>query len=690
MLRRSFRCLLPAVGFVRTSQLRYAVQLGLYRRSEKETPKNQILQQFRCFSIKRDATYLLVDADNVSVELIEEAKEVLTGHTLQVVVFAHPELCKAKKWKNFFQSPGHRFHPVERVGGFIDPNDEEIKREAVQLSKLSKTRRIALLTMDTDFVALVRDLKSLGKEVAVLTSKWKTGNTRAFEEAGATVYLLGQECDANKVRAILESDGSGRVEFGEDLPNSRLLELVPEVSDRLLELKYMDHERSGLVPAMAKFWFQNSLGPLVVCPMLSAVERVHQILMEERKAWIPYRHDLAFVLPVSGGASSTSICKSDKQKYGNAMSKQIFLGGGPFIVPKSRSLTDDFLRRLRYLDNDMNADPKEAMLIFLNYTRNKRNLRKTGTMPNEGDTYDEIYAKIKTALLSGDISGNWSLAPSDLSIRQKLVAEGLLDHAAQPHWETLIAMRQFARMKGLPVMKTYNGCVWQLCHWLKPTDPKRRDVLNPPALLNEVIAGKKQKKAQRRKKWKNILFFCINLLEHVQDMLCMAGLHRLKIWNRQRFLMRVSEFMQSSLPKVSMHVGTYAIDIKHRRIKPRLGSTKVMLWTLESVPFFGAIDFSSQICPTKICGEIRNFSLQNMFSERRCISFFRGPKSRVDLRCWSNWKPCCKSMRCNWGETHWRRKQPRKTDMEPEHEPEMEEVPKGELSFSGSILVFGW
>lgn len=437
-----------------------------------------------------------MDADNVNVELIEEAKEVLAGHTLQVIVFAHPELCRAKKWKNFFHSPGHRFHPVERVGGFIDPNDEEIKREALRLSKLSKTCRIALLTMDTDFAVLVRDLTSLGKEVAVLTSKLKAGKTRIFEEAGATVYLLGQERVANKVRAILESDGSGRVEFGEDLPNSRVLELVPEVSDRLLELKYMDHERSGLLPAIAKFWFQNSLGPLVVCPMLSAVERVHQILMEERKAWIPYRHDLAFVLPVSGGPSSTSICKSDKQKYGNAMAKKIFLGGGPFIVPKSRSLTDDVLRKLQYLDNDMNADPKEALLIFLNCTRNKRNLRKTGRMPNEGDSYDEIYAKIEKALISGDIPAKWSLAPGDLSIRQKLVAEGLLNHAAQPHSETLVAMRQFARRKGLPVMKTYNGCVWQLCHWLNPADPSRRDVLKPPALL----AGKKQKKAQPRKK----------------------------------------------------------------------------------------------------------------------------------------------------------------------------------------------
>ena len=536
MLRRSFRCLLPAVGFLRRSQLRYAVQLGLYRRSEKETPKNLILQQFRCFSIKREATYLLVDADNVNVELIEEAKEVLAGHTLQVIVFAHPELCRAKKWKNFFQSPGHRFHPVERVGGVIDPNDEEIKREAVRLSKLSQTCRIALLTMDKDFVALVRDLKSLGKEVAVLTRKVKAGNTRAFEQAGATVYLLGQESGVNKVRAILESDGSGRVEFGEDSPHSRVLELIPEVSDRLLELKYMDHERSGLLPAIAKFWFQNSLGPLVVCPMLSAVERVHQILMEERKTWIPYRHDLAFVLPVSGRFFRTQMCKSDKQKYGNSTSKKIFLGGGPFIVPKSRSLTDDVLRKLHYLDNDMNADPKEAMLILLNDTLNKRNLRKSGTMPNEEDSYDEIYAKIETALMSGDVRGTWSFAaPRDLSIRQKLVAEGLLDHAAQPHWETLIAMRQFARRNGLPVMKTYNGCVWQFGLCLNPTDPKRRDVLKPSALLDEVIAGKKQKKTQQRKKKKNILIFCINLLEHVQDMLCMAGLPRLEIWNCQRF-----------------------------------------------------------------------------------------------------------------------------------------------------------
>ena len=73
----------------------------------------------------------------------------------------------------------------------------------------------------------------------------------------------------------------------------------------------------------------------------------------------------------------------------------------------------------------MNSDFNEALLIFLNSSDNKRNLRKTRMMPNVEDSPREIQRKINQALVSGQSDGMWSLAPSDTEVRNKLVAERL-------------------------------------------------------------------------------------------------------------------------------------------------------------------------------------------------------------------------------------------------------------------------
>lgn len=426
---------------------------------------------------------MLVDADNMSIDLIEEAKQVLKGHNLNVTVFGHPELCKAKKWDNWFESSEYLFHPVKRVGGLTDPNDEAIKKEAKRLVKLPQTQVVALLAFDKDFVQVVKLVRSFGRESVVFLPKNKTGNKRVFEEAGATVVLFGKEAETSKVRATLHSDGSGSVALADDEPEPDSLEKIGRVSDELCRLRYQLDSSCALLPAMAKFSFRNRLGSLVVCPQLSAVKSLYKVLSEPvgTGPWKPYGHDLAFVLPLSTG--NRKLSTSDRLLYGNGTAKKFFLGGGPFILPQSSCLTHKVLTKLRYLDDCLNSDLNEAILLFLNATCNKYNMRKAGMIPEVGDSRDEIQEKINQALVSGQSPGKWSMAPSDLNVRQKLVAEQYLGSEKEPLEAVYLAMRVYSKRHGLPARTTYNAYIWQIHQFMVGPDPTRRDWLQPNALL---------------------------------------------------------------------------------------------------------------------------------------------------------------------------------------------------------------
>lgn len=444
--------------------------------------------RFRFFSIKRDVTYLLVDADRAGKDLIDEAKTFLGEQNLEnleVLVFGNPQLCKAKRWSGFFNAPGHQFHAVERVGGLNDPNDDAIKQEAERLVKLPQTKRLALLTSDRDFVDLVKIVHLFGKEMLVFLSKDRSGSRKAFEEAGAKVFLVGAEPAVNKVRAILNSDGSGSTELAEDASDPLLLRASMDwVLNTLLHLGYRSDDSHPLLPALAKFWFRHELGPLVVYPLQNAVRSAHMVLSGQRKIKASSdKEDLAFVLPLSAGLrNSKLISKADRQLYGTGRAKAVYHGGGPFMLRRSHCLTMNVLRRLGYLDDCMNSDLNEGLLVFLNSARNKMNLRDVGTMPQMEDSPHEIDRKINQALVSGQ-SYEWSLAPSDMEVRKSLVAERLLVNAQQPREEVLTAMQEYTRRHGLRAMKSYNGYVWQLKQRHNASDPNRRDQVKPSCLL---------------------------------------------------------------------------------------------------------------------------------------------------------------------------------------------------------------
>lgn len=216
----------------------------------------------------------------------------------------------------------------------------------------------------------------------------------------------------------------------------------------------------------------------MVCPQLSAVKSLYQVLSGPVRTglWEPYRHDLAFVLPLSAGSPSTrKLSTSDQQRYGNRTAKRIFLGHGPFILPQSSCLTMKVLTKLGYLDDRFNSDLNEAMLVFLNTASNKRNMRKLEMMPEGGDSRDEIQEKINKTLVSRQSPGTWSLAPSDLTVRTKLMAEGYLDTRKATLEAVFLAMKDYSSRHGLPARRTYNAYVWQINHFFLGTDPSRRD-----------------------------------------------------------------------------------------------------------------------------------------------------------------------------------------------------------------------
>ena len=443
------------------------------------------MQIIRFISIKRYDTHLLVDADAMPMQLIEESQEALGGKRVHVHVFANPERGQSKKWSELLDRANITFHPVERVSGTIHPNDAAIIAEAQVLANLQRARRIAVLTKDRDFVHLGHVVKELGKEAIVLTQRALHGTKRFYEDAGFQVLMVGEEPPRSQVQAILNPDGSGKVTFAEtEDEHVDMGGMIDEVMEFLIKLDFAANKTWSPVQACAKFWFQHNLGPLMVFPQMLPVKSVRRMLDEKRMlVWNRYMHDSAFLLPITHPGRGGRVSAKTKEKYGSRSAKAVFEGGGPLLLPNSERLVSDVLRKLGYIDNGFNSDPLEAVLVFINSAFNKAYLRKLDAMPADEDVCSTIRSKLHRALMCGSLPGQWMKAPSDASVKEFLVSRKLLDTVHEPKIDVLTAMQAFARKKHLPSMKSYNGCLWQINNFLNPDDPNRRDLLMPKSLL---------------------------------------------------------------------------------------------------------------------------------------------------------------------------------------------------------------
>ena len=351
-----------------------------------------------------------------------------------------------------------------------------------RLGGLQSSQTIAILS------PLVHVVKELGKEAIVLTQRVCRGTKQFYEAAGVQVLMVGEEPARSQVQAILNRDGSGKIALAQTEQTEDecvdVADMIDEVMEFLLKLDYAgDRTWSPLQPCV-KFWFQHNLGPLVVFPSLLPVKEVRRVLDDKKKlVWTRYARDCAFLLPTTTLRSRSRISANNREKYGTGQAKAIVEGGGPLLLPNSDGLVMDVLRKLGYLDDSFNSDPFEALLVFINASHNKLNLRKLDALPADEDTCSTIRSKLHQALMCGSLDGKWMKAPSDANIKRLLVRRKLLDAMHVPKIDVLTAMQAYAKEKHLPRMKSYNGCVWQITHFLDPHNPTRRDLLMPKSLL---------------------------------------------------------------------------------------------------------------------------------------------------------------------------------------------------------------
>ncbi|CAJ1374913.1 unnamed protein product [Effrenium voratum] len=186
-----------------------------------------------------------------------------------------------------------------------------------------------------------------------------------------------------RVMAVLEADGSGRVSLlNRPLSPDGPLKEHAQLRCFLERLHYARDEIS-LVPSIAKFWQQHSLGPLPIYPGVLALKSLGELLLSKTadvKAWQHYDSELAFVLPVSGKTGRPPM--HDLQMYGSSKATRVFQGGGPFMLTDSEDLAMRVMARLGYLDDGLNADPAESLMVLPTIRRTKRTIGKRQSYQN--------------------------------------------------------------------------------------------------------------------------------------------------------------------------------------------------------------------------------------------------------------------------------------------------------------------
>ena len=422
------------------------------------------------------STELLVDADIHGIEQIWQAISLLNERDSQVrtTLFAPPRRVENKRWSDFVKEPGVVLVPVRRsLDQSTEPNDEAIEKTMRALAAREDVRCIALLTSDNGFAKLVEELQTSGVSTVVLIPEGKYGALGQYNATNTTVFTLREthDSDGPRVRAVLDAAGGGYVHLADPYAAFANASVATNVSQFLEDLGYRREGDRYLLHASAKFWFANCLGSLTVFPFQLATLSVHE-MMQAREHYERYSEDLAFLLPVSSTGRRTKDCV---QTYGSRLARQVFRGGGPFILQDGPELPAKVLRRLGYLDDDLNDDLTEALFCFVNATANKAQLRLLGLLPLPGARSFNVCNQLRAAFLSHACVGQWqrkgetSTSPIFQILRKaKIIGKGNYDKS-----EVLGAMKDYQKRFGLPPMQTFNGLVARILQSLEANPTKR-------------------------------------------------------------------------------------------------------------------------------------------------------------------------------------------------------------------------
>ena len=387
---------------------------------------------------------------------LEKMKQVV--HT---TIFAEPGRNSNKRWSELFQDSRILFRPVPRDKSKVKEANDDIIIQT--LTTCDDAPSFALLASDFDFVDAIKRAADRGKQVFLFIPSNKVGVIRQYLDAGVRVHELKSHSELPKVRAFLYADGRGDVEVGGPwhLPQNADSESTCERF--LMNLGYMEEARREFIgPAAAKFWLTNELGEsLAVFPRELCVQRVYQLIgQHSAKNLRRCAQDLAFFLPTSAHGKPSG---GQLAKFGTAVARTVFRGGGPFMLRDSSSLVRRALEKLGYIDGDLNSDMLEAMLVFVNAPGNHHRLRKRlKSLPSFDDAAADVEEKLRHAFLSHLTDGMWRISPRDDSVRARLCKRGFLATAAAPKQDVFRAMADYAKKNHLPEMKTYNGYIFRI------------------------------------------------------------------------------------------------------------------------------------------------------------------------------------------------------------------------------------
>ena len=422
---------------------------------------------------------LLVDADAHSVDEIRRGMQYVASSckVMETLIFAAPETVNKKTWQELLTAERVVFHPVTRTGAG-KPGDSAII-DALEGFIEGSATRIALLTSDRDFVPFIRRASASGKQVLVVVPAGRIHVGDLYRKALADVHVIkADNPSVTRVQAILLPGGNGRVNFCAPTQRLHCQEEHQVIKNKLVELGYCkeDQHNGFLMNPMAKFWYENGRGSLVLFPTGLALKQVHHELVNNAaRVWVPCERKLSLILPVGKRGKSTA---AQRRKFGSNFAFCMFLGGGPRIFEDSSTLAATVLRKLGFLDQQFNQDMREALLVFANATDNKHNLRDLRALPSRGDTIEDVQAKFRLAFLASNSSAMWQLPPADGHVRRLFLQEKLISHRQATTPEVFQAMRRYVKQKGWDEMSSYNGLVWRIVYESTRTDPKRRDVVD--------------------------------------------------------------------------------------------------------------------------------------------------------------------------------------------------------------------
>jgi len=325
-----------------------------------------------------------------------------------------------------------------------------------------------------DFVFLTERLLEWGiRAVALIPEGRDERLCRAFKDVGAEVlqYVV-KDGKGGKPRflAILKKSGEGG--FVADQSDEHSVGFVEDqtaIVSTLCDLGYMDAATDPIIPAIAKFYHVNGIGPLTIWPEMYPRAEVFALLSQQPgKVWTRCRDKLAFVSP----RATLTLTKANQDMYGSAQCSSVVRGGGPFILHDSETLVFTFLQRLGYLDDSFNSDIGEALDVFFSMGMNRSNLEQLGvTLDSKGTLPDMV---LRNVLTSSTTYGIWRIAPSDALVRGKLLARGLISGQHAGKEEVYDGLQHFVKQLNLRQWSTYNGLVLEVLQNRAKSNPTNR------------------------------------------------------------------------------------------------------------------------------------------------------------------------------------------------------------------------